>query len=79
MGGDEFLLLLPSTTAEQAAEYVARMKQAEAQYRIGSWQLSISFGIATLSGSEDSLESCLSRSDQEMYREKKEKHRTARE
>ncbi len=79
MGGDEFLLLLPRTTAEQAAEYVAQMKQAAAQFRIGSWQLSISFGIATLNGQEDSLESCISQSDQEMYREKKEKHRAARE
>lgn len=79
MGGDEFLLLLPRTTAEQAAEYVAQMKRAQEQFHIGSWQLSISFGIATLNGQEDSLESCISQSDQEMYREKKEKHRAARE
>lgn len=73
MGGDEFLLLLPSTTSEQAAEYVAQMKQAETQFHIGSWQLSISFGIATLNGIEDSLEKCLTQSDQNMYREKREK------
>ncbi len=79
MGGDEFLLLLPRTTAQQAAEYVAQMKRAEEQFHIGSWQLSISFGIATLNSREDSLESCISQSDQEMYREKKEKHRAARE
>ncbi len=73
MGGDEFLLLLPSTTAEQAADYVAQMKQASSQFHIGSWQLSISFGIAALDGGEDSLEKCLTQSDQNMYREKKEK------
>ncbi len=79
MGGDEFLLLLPSTDAEQAAEYVSQMKQAETQFHIGSWQLSISFGIATLTGQNDSLEKCLSQSDQNMYREKKAKHGIAKE
>ncbi len=73
MGGDEFLLLLPSTTAEQAAEYVARLKQTEPQFHVGSWQLSVSYGIATLEGRDDSLEKCLSQSDQNMYREKREK------
>ncbi len=73
MGGDEFLLLLPSTTAEQAAEYVAQLKQNEPQFHVGSWQLSVSYGIATLNGRDDSLEKCISQSDQNMYREKREK------
>lgn len=71
IGGDEFLMILPNTSTEAAAELVKQMKDKEKLFQIKEHTLSISFGIACLNSREDSFEDCLAESDKNMYNEKK--------
>jgi diguanylate cyclase (GGDEF)-like protein len=57
-GGDEFVLVLPGTTSEQADRILQRLTDGSAE----SW----SAGVAT-AGPGDSAESVLERADQRMY------------
>lgn len=75
VGGDEFTLLLPSTTSEDAAALIGEMKDAQKKYHVRDRQLSISFGLSTLNSPEDSVEMCIAASDQDMYKAKRQKHR----
>lgn len=71
MGGDEFLVLLPSTTEEKARLFVEQLKENQKQFHIQNQQLSISFGVSVMDSMADSFDSCISDSDQKMYLEKK--------
>ncbi len=73
-GGDEFVLLLPETNQEQAYEIVERVRLALMKQPIDleghSVVLSISSGIASLSGNNESIDMLLSQADQALYRAK---------
>ncbi len=71
VGGDEFTLVLPSTSREEAQGFVSLMKEKQKLFQIREQQLKVSFGIATMDRHSDSLEMCLSEADQDMYRDKK--------
>ena len=73
-GGDEFILILPSTTKEEAIQLVDQMRSKEKLFQIREQQLSVSFGVSCLDSSIQSVEEGLAESDRNMYSEKKKKH-----
>ncbi|MBX5483437.1 MAG: GGDEF domain-containing protein [Myxococcaceae bacterium] len=70
-GGEEFLLLLPKTGREGAAELAERVRRAveSASFRWGeqSLQVTVSLGVAALGGAQDSDEQLLRRADEALY------------
>jgi diguanylate cyclase (GGDEF)-like protein/PAS domain S-box-containing protein len=73
-GGDEFVLLLPEITENQAFDVVERIRRALGAKLIDlggkKVQLTISSGISSLDGPNDNLDSLLERADQALYRAK---------
>jgi len=73
LGGDEFLLLLPSASAAQAAEVATRLLTAVAQpFQIDPYELTttLSVGIAMYPADGDSFDTLYQRADAAMYRAK---------
>ena len=52
-GGDEFIMLLPTTTAEEAYSMVEAMKGRCKEIRVNELHLSTAFGTATMETMED--------------------------
>ncbi len=73
MGGDEFLILLPATSEETALHLVKLMKEKEKLFCIEDQQLSISFGVSVMESRTDNFHICITKSDRNMYLEKKTK------
>jgi diguanylate cyclase (GGDEF)-like protein/PAS domain S-box-containing protein len=71
MGGEEFDILLPNTILEGAVLLAERLAQElrQAKFRCGDAEIGVtaSFGVATLSGPEDTVDGILKRADQAMY------------
>ena len=73
-GGDEFVMLFPRTTLEQAKKLAQRQdEEIEALSRRSGVPFGITFGLIETSAEEDDLDSMLAKVDREMYRAKKEK------
>ena len=73
LGGDEFLLLLPATTACEAAEAANRLLTAVAQpFQLDPYELTttLSVGIAMYPADGDSFDTLYQRADAAMYRAK---------
>lgn len=69
-GGEEFLILCPATTADQARRLGDDLRQAARRHDFGlGWQQTISAGIAELDG-EDGTDGLLRRADAALYRAK---------
>lgn len=75
MGGDEFLVLLPSISEEKTLLFVKQLKEKQKHFRIQNQQLSISFGVSVMNSRADSFHMCITDSDRNMYFEKRKKHR----
>lgn len=73
MGGDEFLILLPSTSEETALLIVKLLKEKEKLYYIKNRQLSISFGVSVMTSRMENFDICITESDRNMYFAKKNK------
>jgi diguanylate cyclase (GGDEF)-like protein len=76
LGGDEFALLLPRTTADEAALLAADLKRcvAEISFRdvgLDEMVLKASIGVASMVPDDASLEAFIGRADQAMYEAKK--------
>ncbi len=71
MGGDEFLILLPSTSEEKALLLVEQLKDKQKQFHIQNQQLSVSFGVSVMDTRADSFHMCITDSDKNMYLEKR--------
>jgi diguanylate cyclase (GGDEF)-like protein len=73
-GGEEFLILLPSTASAEAAEQAERLIQyvRETQVRVKDQLLSvtISIGVAQFRPDEDTWDTLLNRADNAMYEAK---------
>ena len=73
-GGDEFVLLLPETSFEQAYKVVERIRLLLATQPINLGgrlvSTSISSGISTLSSVHENIDTLLSQADQALYRAK---------
>ncbi|PJI98078.1 PAS domain S-box-containing protein/diguanylate cyclase (GGDEF)-like protein [Acidovorax sp. 69] len=73
LGGDEFLLLLPSASAARAAEVATQLLAAVAQpFQIDPYELTttLSVGIAMYPADGDSFDTLYQRADAAMYRAK---------
>lgn len=75
MGGDEFIIILPSTSREEATRVAEQLKSKEKQFRIEGQQLSVSFGISVINSNEDDFDVCIAESDKNMYIDKKKNKR----
>lgn len=78
-GGDEFVLLLPATTAAQAHELLERVGRIAVPLcdAPGSTQLTVSWGVASWPADGDSLEILMGVADARLYDMKK-REKTAR-
>lgn len=72
-GGDEFILILPSTSKDQANQLVDQMRGRAPSFQIRDQQLSVSFGVSCLESSIQSVEESLAESDRNMYSDKRQK------
>jgi len=74
-GGEEYLVLLPETTTDEALASANRIREAFAVKSVateqGPVQATISMGVASIRGSE-SIDRLLQRSDEALYRAKSE-------
>lgn len=73
-GGDEFIILLPKTTAGTAEEIIKSIKKASTEFSIEgttlSLSLSLSFGFKTKTSSDQALSELLRLVEDDMYRHK---------
>ncbi len=68
-GGDEFLIILPNTSINEAKLSSERIHAASKHSSARPW--SVSIGIAEWQGSNDSLDALLTRADKSLYLSKK--------
>lgn len=70
-GGDEFYFLLPECTREEAVTFAERIRSAIEQIKVDfsghAIPVTVSLGVQTFTGSEDSLDRLLIRTDKAMY------------
>ncbi len=77
VGGEEFIMVLPNTSADLSSRIAERLRRAIASksFDCGLAQavpVTISVGVSHLAGAEDSLEKLLKRADQALYTAKRE-------
>ena len=74
LGGEEFALVLPETSLEQALMAMERLRAHVGAARIpiveAAVSVSVSIGVATLSPAEADIDAVLNRADQALYRAK---------
>ncbi|QSX07837.1 PAS domain S-box protein [Alkalibacter rhizosphaerae] len=70
MGGDEFVILLPSTTDEQAKSIKRRIMEASTTIKLDSVIVSLAVGHATKENMEQSMGSVMTLADNNMYKDK---------
>lgn len=74
VGGEEFILLLPGASQESAEQVAERMRKSLAETPIHTNNLSLtitaSFGVASISADDGSLEELVARADNAMYEAK---------
>ena len=75
MGGDEFLVLLPSASEEKTLLIIDQLKDKQKQFSIQNRPLSLSFGVSVMNSRADSFHMCITDSDRNMYFEKRKKRR----
>lgn len=71
LGGEEFILMLPSTTASEAIAVAERLRVAVERARIdtavGQLKATVSLGVASLSEANPTLQSLLAAADRALY------------
>ncbi len=70
MGGDEFMIILPKTDFATAEKIVKGIKRLAATERIGSFEISISFGYSTKDNKNDDMQKVFKQAEDQMYRNK---------
>ncbi len=70
LGGDEFLIILPNTTLTEADKLAERIKHELQTHKIESIGISISFGYASLTAENDSVEKVFIAAENAMYQNK---------
>ncbi len=70
IGGDEFILLLSKTDAQEAGKIVQRINQSASNETVDSILLSISFGWETKHESEEKMSTVFKKAEDNMYRRK---------
>lgn len=67
VGGDEFVVLLPKTTAETATEIVERVKAKCETNTLDYVKISISFGVATKETEDEDIDKIMKKAEDRMY------------
>lgn len=70
IGGDEFIILLPATSEEEAWQLVRRIRGKAQEVRIHAMELSISFGVAVKEEASTAMSQVFNQAEERMYREK---------
>ncbi len=70
IGGDEFILILPKTGPEKARKIVDRINSSISNERIECITCSVSFGLATKTDADESIDNIFMRAENRMYNEK---------
>jgi diguanylate cyclase (GGDEF)-like protein/PAS domain S-box-containing protein len=70
LAGDEFVILLPKTSFEEAEQIVKRIREASAKIQLNFMELSISFGWATKINIDEDMIEILKDAEDAMYRNK---------
>ncbi len=77
-GGDEYMLLFPSTSSAIASVICERIKAAIEQIEIQGLQVSASFGMMTKNDPDQDIREILRRAEEKMYRNKLLQHTSNR-
>ena len=75
MGGDEFIAVVPATSAEQAAELIDKIMEKTENCKNDKFALKMSVGSYTINKGKVSIDEALAKSDKSMYKMKSE-HRS---
>lgn len=70
VGGDEFMFLLPRTTAFEAELLIERLKKVLSNEKVGNSELSISFGFEVKTSLEQNTSDIVKEAENKMYRQK---------
>lgn len=70
LGGDEFILLLPRMNAQETEQLLQRIKLMASHEKVGSIEISISFGYETKNSSAQKIEEVLKKAEDHMYKKK---------
>jgi len=70
VGGDEFVVLLPKTTYDDAYAMVQRMKDSEEDFNLHGLEISVSFGVATKTNESTSMVTVFREAEDSMYKNK---------
>ncbi|MEO1814622.1 MAG: PAS domain S-box protein [Acetobacterium sp.] len=70
LGGDEFVVLLPKTDSVEAEEIITRIEKLAKTEKVGTVELSISFGFETKLDQEEDIQRVFKRAEDYMYRRK---------
>jgi diguanylate cyclase (GGDEF)-like protein/PAS domain S-box-containing protein len=69
-GGDEFMIILPKTTKEEAFKIASQIKETALKEKIANIELSISYGCGTKTESYESIMEVLANAENHMYSHK---------
>ncbi|AFQ45048.1 HD domain-containing phosphohydrolase [Desulfosporosinus meridiei] len=70
LGGDEFVLLLPNTDTVETEKILKRVNELAKKKRVGTVEISISFGYETKNSEERDILEILKRAEDYMYKKK---------
>jgi len=70
LGGDEFVILLPNTDSYETEQIIQRIKEIAAKEKVGSVDLSISFGYGTKNSQEEKIQDIFKMAEDRMYKNK---------
>lgn len=70
LGGDEFVILLPNTDTTETEQIIKRINALALKARVGSMELSISFGYETKHYVKEDIREILKKAEDHMYKKK---------
>jgi len=70
LGGDEFVFLLPKTDAFEAEQIIKRINDLSLEEKVGSIDMSISFGYETKNNEEENIQDIFKKAEDHMYKKK---------
>jgi diguanylate cyclase (GGDEF)-like protein/PAS domain S-box-containing protein len=70
IGGDEFVLLLPKTSAHESVRIANQIKELASKEKVANIELSISYGNATKTDEKQSIIEIIANAENHMYRHK---------
>ena len=70
LGGDEFVIILPKTNGFEAEKVIKRIKDLALEEKVGSLDISISFGYGTKTNEEENIQEVFKNAEDHMYKHK---------